>query len=118
LGFLYAFKLIGDGKLFFCPALTSPSSPFSAAHYEPLLTTPDANTGENPFIRTSYLFNPRVVNPTLDLHRKYRKTVTMSPYSIFAVDLMGQGTDANSIPHFRDQGVNVLFTDNSVRFNH
>ena len=114
LGYLYGYKYIGDGALFFCPALTSKDSPFSAPHYSPLLTTPPPP--ENPYIRASYLFNPRVINPSTDSHRRYRKSAQMAPHSVFQVDLMGQGTDVNSIPHFRDQGLNTLYTDGGVKF--
>jgi prepilin-type N-terminal cleavage/methylation domain-containing protein len=118
LGYLYAFKYLGDGKLFFCPALTSQSSPFSALHYSPLLTTPGPPLypNENPYIRTSYLFNPRVIDPVSDTHRRYRKSSQVQAHKVFAVDLMGQGTDVDSIPHFRDKGLNVLYTDGSVKF--
>jgi prepilin-type N-terminal cleavage/methylation domain-containing protein len=115
LGYLYATKYIGDGALYFCPALTSKDSPFSAAHYSPLLTTPPPP--ENPFIRTSYLFNPRVVDATSNRLRRFRKTSQFQERSVLMVDLMGQGTDMNSIPHFRDKGLNTLFTDGSVSFN-
>jgi prepilin-type N-terminal cleavage/methylation domain-containing protein len=119
LGYLYSGKYLGDGMLFFCPALTSSESPFSALHYWPLLTTPGPPKypSENPYIRTSYLFNPRVVNVSSDTHRRFRRTSQMAPRNIFMVDLMGQGTDVNSIPHFRDKGLNSLFTDGSVKFS-
>jgi type II secretory pathway pseudopilin PulG len=114
LGYLYGYKYLGDGALFFCPALTSKDSAFSALHYSPLLTTPPPP--ENPYIRTSYLFNPRVINAASNAHRRYRKSGQLAAHSVFGVDLMGQGTDLNSIPHFRDQGLNTLFTDASVKF--
>lgn len=114
LGYLYGAKYLGDGALFFCPALTSKASPFSAAHYSPPLTTPPPP--ENPFIRSSYLFNPRVVDPVTNPIRRYRKTSQFGSRSVFMVDLMGQGTDVNSIPHFRDKGLNTLYTDSSVTF--
>jgi len=116
LGYLYMLKYLGDGTLFFCPALTSQDSPFSALHYSPLLTTPQPP--ENPFIRTSYLFNPRVVSiASGNLKRRFRKSSDLKGYNVFGVDLMGQGNDVNSIPHFRDRGFNVMYTDASVKFN-
>jgi prepilin-type N-terminal cleavage/methylation domain-containing protein len=118
LGYLYLGKYIGNGNLLFCPALTARSSPFSAAHYDPLLTTPNPTEfpGENPFIRSSYLFNPRVVSAASDAHRRFRKTSHLSARQVFGMDLVGQGNDFNSVPHFRDQGLNTLFTDGSVVF--
>ncbi len=118
LGYLYSTKYIGNGMLFFCPALTSEASPFSSLHYWPLLTTPGPPKypNENPYIRTSYLFNPRVVDPVNNPTRRYRKLSQMGAHNVFGVDLMGQGTDINSIPHYRDKGLNTLYTDGSVRF--
>ena len=117
-GYLYSLKLIGDGAVMFCPALTSRASPFSVAHYSPLLTTPHQAEfpGENPYIRSSYLFNPRIVNAVTDTHRRFRKTGQMTTRRVFGLDLVGQGGDVNSIPHFRDKGLNSLFTDGSVSF--
>jgi len=118
LGYVYSLKLIGDGALMFCPALTARASPFSAAHYSPLLTTPNSAEfpGENPYIRSSYLFNPRVVDVLSDTHRRFRKTSQMTTRKVFGLDLVGQGGDVDSIPHFRDKGLNALFTDGSVMF--
>ena len=117
-GYLYSLKFIGDGAVMFCPALISRSSPFSAAHYSPLLTTPNQTEfpGENPYIRSSYLFNPRVVNVSTDTHRRFTKASQLATRKVFGLDLVGQGNDVDSIPHFRDKGLNVLFTDGSVGF--
>jgi prepilin-type N-terminal cleavage/methylation domain-containing protein/prepilin-type processing-associated H-X9-DG protein len=115
-GFLYALKFIGDGAPLFCPALTSQNSAFSAAHYSPLLTTP-ANPPENPFVRSSYLFNPRTVNALGgNTKRRFLKSAQIATVSVFSVDLVGQGTGIDEIPHYQDKGMNVLFTDGSVRF--
>jgi hypothetical protein len=123
-GYLYALKYIGDGATMFCPALTSRSSPFSAAHYSPLLTTPNAIEfpGENPYIRSSYLHNPRPLNAgsqlgvPADTHRRFRKTSQMTQRRVFGLDLVGQANNADAVPHFRDKGLNSLFTDGSVVF--
>jgi len=117
-GYVYSLKYIGDGTLLFCPALTARKSPFSAAHYSPLLTTPNPTEfpGENPYIRSSYLFNPRMVNVLTDTHRRFQKTSQMTSRKVFGLDLVGQGSDVDSIPHFRDKGLNALFTDGSVTF--
>ena len=123
LGYLYVFNLIGDGSMMFCPALTSRRSPYSAAHYSPLLTTPTMTEfpGENPYIRSSYSFNPRGVNAgnrpgTPDYHRRFRKTGQMLGTKVFGLDLIGAGTTVDTIPHFRDKGLNSLMTDGSVQF--
>lgn len=118
LGFLYALNYLGDGAVMFCPALTSRSSPYSAAHYTPLLTTPPSAEfpGENPYIRASYSFNPRIINPNTDQHRRFRKSNQMLGVKVFGLDLVGQGNTVDTIPHFRDKGLNSLMTDGGVRF--
>jgi len=123
LGYLYSFNLIGDGSMMFCPALTSRSSPYSGVHYSPLLTTPTMTEfpGENPFIRSSYSFNPRVINGgtrpgVIDHHRRFRKSSQLTGVKVFGLDLIGAGTTVDTIPHFRDKGLNSLMTDGSVLF--
>lgn len=123
-GYLYSLKFIGDGSAMFCPALTSRTSPFSAAHYSPLLTTPNPVEfpGENPYIRSSYLHNPRPINAgsqigvPVDTHRRFRKTSQVTARKVFGLDLVGQANNVDSVPHFRDKGLNSLFTDGSVVF--
>ena len=124
LGYLYAFNLIGDGAVMFCPGLTSRRSPYSAVNYSPLLTTPTMTEfpGENPFIRSSYSFNPRVINAgnqpgTVDFHRRFRKTAQLTGTKVFGLDLIGAGTTVETVPHFRDKGLNTLMSDGSVNFN-
>jgi prepilin-type N-terminal cleavage/methylation domain-containing protein len=124
LGYLYAFNLIGDGAVMFCPGLTTRTSPYSALHYSPLLTTPTMTEfpGENPFIRSSYSFNPRVVNAgnqpgTSNFYRRFRKTSQLLGVKVFGLDLIGAGTTVQTIPHFRDKGLNALMSDGSVHFN-
>ena len=51
-----------------------------------------------------------------DTHRRFRKTSQMTTRKVFGLDLVGQGGDVDSIPHFRDKGLNALFTDGSVVF--
>ena len=120
---VFGCTIIGDGSMMLCPALTSRRSPYSAAHYSPLLTTPTMTEfpGENPYIRSSYSFNPRVINagnrpgPT-DYHRRFRKTGQILGSKVFGLDLIGAGTTVDTIPHVRDKGLNALMTDGSVQF--
>ena len=105
----------------FCPALNLRSSPFSAAHDSLLLTTPSQAEfpGENPYIRSSYLHNPRIIDPSRDTHRRFRKISQFRSPRVFSMDLIGQGNppDADDIPHFRDKGMNALLTDGRVTFS-
>ncbi|HMP83844.1 MAG TPA: type II secretion system protein [Verrucomicrobiota bacterium] len=123
LGFLYAFNLIGDGSMMFCPALIQRRSPYAAAHYTPLLTTPSQTEfpGENPFIRSSYSFNPRVINAgnrpgPVNMLRRYRKLSDFRGSMVFGLDLIGAGINEDTVPHFRDKGLNAMMTDGSVIF--
>jgi prepilin-type N-terminal cleavage/methylation domain-containing protein len=123
LGYLYAFNFIGDGSMLFCPGLKARSSPYSAAHYAPLLTTPSATEfpGENPFIRSSYSFNPRVVNAgnqpaAVNYRRRFRKSAQLAGVKVLGLDLIGAGITVDTVPHFRDKGLNSLMTDGSVQF--
>ena len=52
-----------------------------------------------------------------DPHRRFRKTSQFIGRQVFGVDIVGYSNDADSIPHFRDQGLNAMFTDGSVVFN-
>jgi hypothetical protein len=77
--------------------------------------------GENPYIRASYSFNPRVVNAgnrpgPIDVHRRFRKSSQLLGVKVFGLDLIGAGTTVDTIPHFRDKGLNAMMTDGSVQF--
>jgi prepilin-type N-terminal cleavage/methylation domain-containing protein len=131
LGMLYAQKLAGNGKVFFCPGLNSKHSPIGSQNYEPLLTTStSANDSNNPgSLRTSYIYNPWVVNPdgssTADLTRLYTTTRRITGRKLFGMDfidsdawLPGGDVDINGVnfAHSKSKGWNVLFTDVSVEF--
>jgi prepilin-type N-terminal cleavage/methylation domain-containing protein len=115
LGYLYCLNYIGDGAVMFCPGIFLPQSAYSAVHYSPLLTTPNIPL-ENPFIRSSFSFNPRIIDPLKDSHRRFRKSSQLVGVKVFSLDLVGAGNDADTIPHFRDKGLNSLMTDGSVKF--
>jgi hypothetical protein len=71
---------------------------------------------------TSYAFNPRIVDPTNNIiARRYQKTSDLEPHKLFAVDFFGGAGGASfsyvNMPHFRERGWNVLFTDGSVQFS-
>jgi type II secretory pathway pseudopilin PulG len=115
LGYLYQAGLAGTGSIFYCPALWGTAA--GASYYTPLLT--EDSTG---VVRSSYIYNPRVVNPNIfPPIRRYQKTSDLEPHKLFAMDYMFAssgtvGISANSIEHIRDRGWNVLFTDGSVQF--
>ncbi|HEU5125465.1 MAG TPA: DUF1559 domain-containing protein [Verrucomicrobiae bacterium] len=113
-GYVFALKYSGDGNIFFCPAFKDPKTPFSAAYYSPVLT-PDAG-GD---VRSSYLYNPRVINPLTDTHRRYIKESQVQPHKLFAVDVIQGGPTSqgdNYWAHYKEKGFQVLFTDGSASF--
>ena len=107
LGFLYHVGLAGNGSIFYCPEQWGTA--YGANTYSPLLTTDGSGA-----VRSSYLFNPRIVDPTNNIiARRYPKTSDLPPHKLYAVDdIEFQGSG-----HFRERGWNVLFTDGSVQFS-
>ena len=131
LGMLYPQKLSGNSRICYCPSLNAKKSMIGSMIYEPLLTTTTAqNDVNNPgSVRTSYIYNPWVVNPSgtsdTDLMRLYQKTSQVSSRKLFGMDfidsnawLPGGDVDINGVnfAHSRSKGWNVLFTDASVEF--
>ena len=133
LGALYASKLAGDGKISFCPSMNDAGKDpaLSSLLYSPLLTTSTAaNDANNPgSIRTSYIYNPWIVNPAgasaTDQQRLYAKASKVTKRRLFGMDFIdssswGATGDVNingpDFAHSRSKGWNVLFSDNSVEF--
>jgi hypothetical protein len=107
LGYLYRVGIIGNANVFFCPDQWG--TLLGADYYSPLLTT-DAGG----IVRSSYAFNPRIVNPTNNvIARRYQKASDLQPHKLLAVDYFDTGVFA----HFRERGWNVLFSDGSVQFS-
>jgi prepilin-type N-terminal cleavage/methylation domain-containing protein len=131
LGMLYPQKLAGNGRVLFCPSLNNKNSAIGSRTYEPLLTaSTSVNDVNNPgSIRTSYIYNPWVVNPNgssqADLTRLYQKSSQIRGRKLFGMDfidsaawLPGGSVNINgqNFAHSRSKGWNVLFTDASVEF--
>ena len=107
LGYLYRSGLAGNGSIFYCPEQWG--APLGANFYSPLLTTDSGGT-----VRSSYAFNPRIVDATnYNIARRYQKTSDLEPHKLFVVDYF----DPAFFAHFRERGWNVLFTDGSVQFS-
>lgn len=134
IGLLYPQKLIGDGKVAFCPALVSKGSTKGSQYYSKrgLLTASDeaVNGGS---VRTSYINNPWINNPdgsdsetgSKDFYRLLDKSSKISKRKVFGMDFIDSSSwqptgdvNINSVDfaHSRSKGWNVLFTDNSVEF--
>lgn len=131
LGLLYPQKLIGNGKVAFCPALVSKGSTKGSQFYEPLLTASSApkDTTNPGSVRTSYISNPWVVDPNgssnAELTRRFQKSSQLNGRKLFGMDYIDSsswttGGDVNvngvDFAHSRSKGWDVLFSDNSVEF--
>ena len=131
LGYLYAGKLIGDGRTFFCPSYPR-NSILSADEYSvpsfmstcgPNSPDPNANSG---LVRSSYLYNPRLVDATnSNTLRAYQKVSQAPGHRLFMMDYLENpnGTAPQGMPfnntyfsHYPAKGWVVLFTDGSARF--
>jgi prepilin-type N-terminal cleavage/methylation domain-containing protein/prepilin-type processing-associated H-X9-DG protein len=130
-GHLYETRIIGDGKILFCPSFPDDSI-FSAAQF----SNPSfMSTDTNGFIRSSMLYNPQVINPygvlIADTMRLFPKTSSIIPGRLFGMDsfqaevkTLGATTPFPASPrfgpstfaHYPNHGFNILFTDGSVKF--
>jgi prepilin-type N-terminal cleavage/methylation domain-containing protein len=99
-GFLYPAKYVGDGRIYFCPALTS--GEYSEPFYEPLLTS-DAIKGVQ-----------NAASPD-GWHRRYQKTSQFEGHKLFGCDVI-TSPDPVFTAHLKDEGYCVLFTDGAAQF--
>lgn len=122
LGYLYRNGLAGNGLIFFCPDRWGMQ--YGANNFLPLLSANLAFSGGQGVVMSSYAFNPRIVgatNAVQNIARRYQKTSDLDPHKLFAVDFFasagGSSFSPINMPHFREGGWNVLFTDGSVQFS-
>ena len=101
----------GNGEVFYCPAQWG--TEMGADYPTPFITSDSSGN-----VRTSYGFNPRVVNASgtsyADILRRYQKTSQLEPHKLFGVDFFYSG---EIFAHSRERGWNILFTDCSVSFS-
>ena len=109
-GFLYPAKYIGDGKIYFCPSLSS--GEYSAEFYEPLLTSENVKG----VVRSSYFYNPRVTDAANGNYlRRYQKSSQFDGHKLFGCDVITALSPENTA-HLKDEGYSVLFTDGASSF--
>ena len=141
LGYLYAGGLIPNPAVFYCPsfsdaAANSQDAALSVLTYSnPRFISTDGSGN----IRSSYMFNPRLVNAENyaaggnNILRAYQKTSSVRALDVFTIDYLasaatattttGTSTTAAGVPfdlndwcHYPSKGVNVLSTDGSAKF--
>jgi prepilin-type N-terminal cleavage/methylation domain-containing protein len=116
LGYLYPTKYVGDGHIFF-DASYPPDSPLGIRQYStPSFMSSDAG-GD---VRSSYMFNPWVVNAVLGGSkgnlRLMQKSAQVNQRKLFIMDYLEGGMSPDYNAHFRSKGWNIAFTDGSVSF--
>jgi len=133
LGELYPAKLIGDGKVCFCPGFP-PTSDHSVDFYSnpSVLSTgpPSSAFSDGTFsIQDSTLYNPRIQSAANSTYaRAFPKTSSIwsepgsGGLNLFATDFLSSGDNTTStfgpgtFAHFPSKDFDVLFRDGSVRF--
>jgi prepilin-type N-terminal cleavage/methylation domain-containing protein len=127
LGLLYALKMIGDGKVLWCPCFADNSSIGIVKYSTPKFMSTDSSQ----CVQSTILYNPRVVNAAGYLAgnskdpattRAYQRTTDVLHFDLFSVDFMqsaasgGMPFDAADFAHWPSRGWVVLFTDGSAKF--
>jgi prepilin-type N-terminal cleavage/methylation domain-containing protein len=131
LGYLFAGKLVGDGHVLYCPSYPR-GSVLSADEYSvpAFMSTcgPQSPIGSiTPgIVRSSYLYNPRMVDATnSNTLRAYQKVSQSGGHKLFLMDYLenpngtappGMPFDLTYFSHYPSKGWVVLFTDGSARF--
>jgi len=129
LGFLYNAKLVGNGKVLFCPSFANaPGSILTAENYSTpvFMSTDNGLSGGVPRVRSSIDFNPHAnTTSNVRLFQKVTDTATASGgHRLFAMDYIGGGSiggttpsgyNPYNFPHYPAKGWGVLFTDGSVK---
>jgi prepilin-type N-terminal cleavage/methylation domain-containing protein len=130
LGFLYKEKLVGNGKVLYCPSFgNAPGSILTAETYSTptFMSTDNGLSGGIPRVRSSIDFNPHA--DIVSNYRLFWKTTDTAKASaghkIFAMDYIGGGSiggatppagyNPYNFPHYPSKGWGALFTDGSVK---
>jgi prepilin-type N-terminal cleavage/methylation domain-containing protein len=124
LGYLYAGGFIADGKAMWCPAFSSSSGTTNQLSWEQYANPTFISTDSSGNVRSSYEFNPRMVNAGANNLRRYQKTSDPKVRDVFMTDFMecpaGSGPpkgvpfDPQHWPHWPAKGLMVCYTDGSA----
>jgi prepilin-type N-terminal cleavage/methylation domain-containing protein len=118
LGYLYPAKLIGDGRLMFCPSYPITSA-LSADAYSAHGYISFGNINGSGGIRCSYTYNP-VVPPGSGATalRVYQKPSQIAGRHAFILDYIdSQMNTPGYFAHQKSKGWNMVFTDGSTMFS-
>ncbi|TAL07088.1 MAG: prepilin-type N-terminal cleavage/methylation domain-containing protein [Verrucomicrobia bacterium] len=111
-GYLFAQKLIGDGKVLFDPSFRDNSALSANQYSNPSFLSTDGSGNA----RSSYMFNPWVLNPGVNNLRIIQKVSQAGVRKIFIMDYLSAGNPPNLNAHYRFQGYNLTFADGSISF--
>jgi prepilin-type N-terminal cleavage/methylation domain-containing protein len=129
LGFLYNARLVGDGKILYCPTFNNAQgSVLTAQTYSTprFMSTDSGISGGTPRVRSSIDFNPHADTGTnLRFFQKGADAGRSGGgHKIFAMDYIGGGAIGATVPtgynpynfpHYPSKAWGVLFTDGSVK---
>lgn len=133
MGFLYAGGFIGNAKVLWCPCFSSISGGktnlLSWERYsDPEFMSTDNSGDGTGNVRSSYMFNPRVVSATYgggNYLRRYQKASQASQRDVLITDYLENpsGSSSPGVPfnrqnwaHYPSKGLMSCFTDGSVAF--
>lgn len=126
LGLLYNTKLLGDGKVLYCPSFANlPGNPLTIETYSTprYMSTDNGSPGR---VRSSISFNP-LVDLNNSNARLFQKTANLTSvngggHRLFGMDYIGGGANTGGaynpsyFPHYPSKGWDVMYTDGSVKF--
>jgi len=129
LGYLYAGSFIADGRALWCPAYSSSTGTTNALSWQAYANPIFISTDGSGNVRSSYEFNPRMVNGTLtgtaNNLRRYQKTSDPMARDVFMTDYQqnpsANGDTTPGIPflaqywaHWPSKGVMACYTEGSA----
>ena len=126
LGHAYQLKLLGDGRVLYCPSFTAANTRSIDNYSTPSFMSTDNSQG---VVKSTILFNPRVVSASNYMagassdpatRRAYQKTSDVHQQDVFATDFLegtgGMAFTAVAFAHYPSKGWVTLFTDGSAQF--
>ena len=126
LGYLYAGGFIADGKALWCPAYSRSGGTTNILSWEQYSNPTFISTDSSGNVRSSYEFNPRMVNAGVNNLRRYQKTSDPRVRDVFITDYIecpaGSGPpkgvpfDADHWANWPSKGLMVGYTDGSASY--
>jgi len=131
LGYLYAGGFIADGRAMWCPAYSSSTGATNSLSWQQYSYPVFISTDGSGNVRSSYEFNPRMVNATLtgtaNYLRRYQKTSDAMARDVFMTDYQqnpsANGDTTPGIPfmaqywaHWPSKGVMACYTEGSAGY--